>query len=465
MNCQECREELAAYIEGLLDETCKSRMDGHMAECTACQAELREVRKLTVQLTRDGLAVSPVSLETAIMDRILQEQALQLKSRRIPMKRIAKIAVAATLFLGAGIGISYFSAAPNGGAAFAQVLEQIEKAKNITWTTTIYERITSKDGQRHWYRTSLRKFAYKAPGLYRETSFDEKGNVHSVEITDAVNKRVLTLHPPSKRALIAEIRPPKDPEGPFRDAKRMLKDYNLQFVERRNTARGDINIFRHAAGESFFDCWIDQKSKQLVEYHINQGGNTLADYENDPRRNAEPEKECSWGTIVGSITKEIDYDADLDDSLFQFDVPKDYTIKTQKRHLVTEQEMIDYFRIMVDFNDKVFPNDLSQPSSDQLNKYREMPKTERPPQAQKLIETVDYYDQIRLRGLPLREFLLEHADWDSFRYFGKGVKLGDKDAIVCWYKLKGAQTYRVVYGDLSVKDVARQELPLQVEAK
>ena len=95
-----------------------------------------------------------------------------------------------------------------------------------------------------------------------------------------------------------------------------------------------------------------------------------------------------------------------------------------------------------------------------------MPQAERPPQAQKLIETVDYYEQIRLRGLPLREFLRESADWISFRYFGKGVKLGEKDRIVFWYKLKdskGPSTYRVIYGDLSVKDVAQEDLPLPAQ--
>jgi hypothetical protein len=95
-----------------------------------------------------------------------------------------------------------------------------------------------------------------------------------------------------------------------------------------------------------------------------------------------------------------------------------------------------------------------------------MPKAERPPEGQKLVETADYYDKIQLRGRPLREFLLESADWDSFRYLGKGTKLGDKQAIVCWYKLKDAKapnTYRVIYGDLSVKDVAAGDLPLPVE--
>ena len=345
------------------------------------------------------------------------------------MQRITILAATMAAVICVLLGLTHVDTNDNGALAFAQTVAQIKTAKTITWTTIIYERITSKDGQRHWYNTGLRKFAYRTPGLYRETSFDEKGNVDFVEITDAVNKKVLTLYPSAKVAKIAEVRPAYDPEGPFLDARRVLNDYNLQFVEKRNTARGDINIFRLVEGKSFFDCWIDQNSKKLIEYHINQGDNvTLADYEDDPRRNAEPEKEFSVGTIVGSVAKEIDYNADLDDSLFQFDVPKGYTIKTQKRHLITEQEMIDYFLIMVDFNDKVFPDDLSQPSSDQLNKYREMPKAERHPQAQKLIETVDYYEQIGLRGLPLREFLLEHANWNSFRYFGKGVKLDQSQA-------------------------------------
>jgi hypothetical protein len=45
----------------------------------------------------------------------------------------------------------------------------------------------------------------------------------------------------------------------------------------------------------------------------------------------------------------------------------------------------------------------------------------------------------------------------------KSVKLGDKDHIVCWYKLKGAKSYRVIYGDLTIKDLPPEYLPLPVE--
>jgi len=37
--------------------------------------------------------------------------------------------------------------------------------------------------------------------------------------------------------------------------------------------------------------------------------------------------------------------------------------------------------------------------------------------------------------------------------------LGDADAVVCWYRLKDAKDYRVIYGDLTVRDVPPERLP------
>jgi outer membrane lipoprotein-sorting protein len=89
MNCQECQDELTAYLEGLLDEPRQSQIDLHVAECVACQAELQAVRELTVRLARHGLAAPAISLETAVMDRILHDQALQL--RRLKMRKRLRV--------------------------------------------------------------------------------------------------------------------------------------------------------------------------------------------------------------------------------------------------------------------------------------------------------------------------------------------------------------------------------------
>jgi hypothetical protein len=88
----------------------------------------------------------------------------------------------------------------------------------------------------------------------------------------------------------------------------------------------------------------------------------------------------------------------------------------------------------------------------------------------KLLDTDMRYSPhsgVEVVGAPYFDFFFnpDNIVANSFRYLGKGVKLGDKDRIVCWYKLKGAKNpnaYRVVYGDLSVKDVAAKDLPLPV---
>ena len=280
-------------------------------------------------------------------------------------------------------------------------------ASSITWTDTVYIRETSKDGRRHWYRTQVSEEAFQSPGLYRETIVTENGNVALVRLTDAAKNKVLTLDPKNKVATMTDVaHSHRDIEGPFHDAQRALANaYNLQFVEKRTTPLGDINVFRKVEGTCFFDYWIDQRTKQLVEYRINQGGYvTLADYENDPMRNAKPEKECAGGHIVGSIENNIVYNAQLDNSLFSFDIPEGFTVKTQNRHYVTEQEVIDSIRILANVNDGILPAQIANAPAAWINKYHRIPKPERSPQAQKLVETVDHYEEIGLGTLPLRNF-------------------------------------------------------------
>ena len=47
----------------------------------------------------------------------------------------------------------------------------------------------------------------------------------------------------------------------------------------------------------------------------------------------------------------------------------------------------------------------------------------------------------------------------GFGYRSDGVKLGDADKILFWYRPEGAADYRVIYGDLHVSDVTEDRLP------
>lgn len=359
-----------------------------------------------------------------------------------------------------------------------------ERAKDITWKRTVYEYRTSKDGKRTWMRVAANlQHAYKPPGLYRVTEIDGQGQICRVEISDAVHRRQLAWWPNQKKARLSEseqIPPeqlPHNPRGPFVWIAEAMKKENLQWVETRGTATGEVNVFRHFIKDEFrfavdikgqntsWDVWIDQKTKQLVEFH--NPGSDVFDPEKDPARHNPPEKEWAIGKLAGSIEYDIVFSAELDDSLFLLEPPDGYVVENWVQPplpQVTEQEIIDYFGIMADFNNKTFPDQiiLFPFSFDRFTKLLTTPKGERTAAEQKFAETQHRYDMVGL-GLPVDHFIESSTEEGSFRYLGKGIKLGDKDHIVCWYKLKGARSYRVVYGDLSVNDLQPEALPLPVE--
>jgi hypothetical protein len=238
-------------------------------------------------------------------------------------------------------------------------------------------------------------------------------------------------------------------------------------VEKRKTPGGEANIFRYASRDKHngrdwsCDFWIDQTTKQLVELHV--PGADIYDPEKDPARD-NPPGENWYTTVPGDKQHDIVWDAELDDSLFRLEPPEGYALEVQRRGQITEKEMIDYLGVLADFNDKTFPDEGYIPS-DRINKAWDKAEKDRTAAENKIVKTVDFYTA-KFYKMPTAVFTIDHTVENSYRYLGKGVKLGDKDRIVCWYKLKDTKdpnTYRVVYGDLSVRDVAAKDLPLPVE--
>jgi hypothetical protein len=46
-----------------------------------------------------------------------------------------------------------------------------------------------------------------------------------------------------------------------------------------------------------------------------------------------------------------------------------------------------------------------------------------------------------------------------WRYAGQNVPFGDATTPIFWYQPEGSATYRVIYADLSILDVAPEDLP------
>ena len=60
------------------------------------------------------------------------------------------------------------------------------------------------------------------------------------------------------------------------------------------------------------------------------------------------------------------------------------------------------------------------------------------------------------KGMLFHQILESQGQW---KYAGAGVKLGDASKAIFWYQPQGSATWRVIYGDLSVKDVTPENLP------
>ncbi|MHC4204776.1 MAG: anti-sigma factor family protein, partial [Planctomycetota bacterium] len=131
MKCTESKELLVAYFEGLLEDSEQQAVEEHLKDCSACQAELQELKGLHDRLVTNGKALAQSNLEKDVMNQVIREQNVRLKAasratdalkiRRTIMKSpMTRIAAAAAVIIVAALGINYFMAP---SVTWAQVIE------------------------------------------------------------------------------------------------------------------------------------------------------------------------------------------------------------------------------------------------------------------------------------------------------------------------------------------------------
>ena len=145
MNCHECREETAAYLEGLLEQASQSQMELHIAGCSACRAELEAVRQLVTRLACDGLGESPVLLEAAVMDSILYRQAP--RKRKFLMRSFMGLAVSAAV---AVMILWTWDTTSDQHSLYAQIIRSMRNARSLHKTTYAQGKDSRKVGE-EWY--------------------------------------------------------------------------------------------------------------------------------------------------------------------------------------------------------------------------------------------------------------------------------------------------------------------------
>ena len=429
MNCKDCKENLVEYVEGLLDESQKQAVSEHLKSCPNCRAALQQLTNLHERLVKNGKALARSDFENDVMNQILREQNVQLKKvsratkaldiRRIIMKSpFVKIAAAAVVIIAVLIGLNPFKPS----ITFAQVVKPILNAR-----TMIFDMILGAD------ETGMVAHEIVVGPRIRRTM----SNLPNMTmIIDLDSENMLVLDSEAKTAVYADI------EG---DLGNRTRSY-IRFV------RQIIKQLQDGQVEELGEQMID--GRKAIGF-VGRGHNEEVTIWADPQTAIPIRIDVQIGQDLGFIMKNFEFDVDVDELLVSMDVPDGYTLKKTDMNLgnASEEDFVESLRIWADvINDGTFPDAIGT-----TNAMEEMPTL-----IQKLGEMKVTEEEGTRIGVTFGKGMLFHQILESnskWQYTGGGVKLGDASKVVFWYQPQGSSTCRVIYGDLSVKDVAPEDLP------
>jgi outer membrane lipoprotein-sorting protein len=433
MNCGQCKEILAAYIEGLLNESEKRAIQEHLKDCSLCRAEFQQLRSLCDRLAANGKALSGSDLENVVMNQIIREQNFRLKTpgrvvflpdiwRKIMKTKITKFAAAAAIIVAALLGIHFIGNPLGSNVTFARVIEPILNARIV-----VFDFIVGSEG------TGPVIHDIVAGNRIRRTF----SNMDTIMIIDLDNAKMLTLDPKTKGAAYIDIQGPLQ-EGTknfiefVRKVITNLKDLPVQELGQQNID-GLKAIGFHASGPNEeITIWADLQTAKPIRIELLLAQKSLY------------------------ILKNIEFDVPVDESLVSMDVPAGYTSSAKEFDMrqFTEQDFITVLRLWAEhllggsFPQSLTVGDLMSLTPQMGEKIGQLniPDEEKTQLGMTMGRGFVFFQQLDPYGI----------DW---HYAGSGVKLGEADKAIFWYQPKGSATYRVIYGDLSAKDVAPENLP------
>lgn len=428
MDCTKCKELLIAYVEGLLDESPKQTVAEHLKNCPACQAEADELSALQQRLVRNGKTVGQSDLENNVMNRIVREQNVRLKAAvkatealklrsKIMKSPITKIAAAAVIVIAAAILFN-----PIGNTVtFAKVVEPILNAKTVVLDMVIGDE-SGPVIHDIVVDSRIRRSMSNMPNL--------------VQIIDLDGGQMLALDTESQTGSYISI------EGPLQDATKNFVKFLKQVINQVKDGKVE------KIGEQVID---GQKTIGFVGKDQNVEITIWA----DPKTGHPIRIELGLGQMF-SVMKNFEFNTPIDSSLVSMNLPEGYTEKKANIDLgnATEEDFIESLRIGAKIlGDGVFPEEIGTEAT-----MKQMPALIEKLKAMNISEEEGTEMGIKVgKGMMFHQFLdAGGADW---HYAGSGVKLGDASKAIFWYQPQGTQTYRVISGDLSVKDVAPADLP------
>ncbi|MHC4536697.1 MAG: LolA family protein [Planctomycetota bacterium] len=373
--------------------------------------------------------------ETALAKSTKNQDTISLRRpliwRTIMKSPVTKIAAAAVIVIAVIICMLQL-----GGStpAFAEVVRPLLSARTATFKMTVdMEDVPAQtiDGM------------YMEPGRMRQ-EISQGGII----ISDQQQGTMVTLMPTEKKAMILEMQNvPEEQKGKanmflsIRDLISKTDDEAVEFIGEQEI--DGVNAIGYHIGNPNMEMTIWADAETLLPVQV----------------------EYSMGKLMGAegtvTMHDIVFDVELDESLFE--IPDGYSTQTvtYDASAPEEDDFIQSLRLWSEVTGGKFPSELNMKViieeffKVQIEKMGFDPKQAPDMSDPKFQEFMQIYAEVT-RSITFALRLPPESDWN---YAGKDAKFGDTETAIFWYHPEGSNTYRVIYGDLSVKEIAPENLP------
>jgi outer membrane lipoprotein-sorting protein len=340
--------------------------------------------------------------------------------RAIMQSRITKLAAAAVIAITGLVCIQFLT----GTSAYAQVVQELRNARTVVYTLITQ----TNQGNSETVKTDM---AYKEPGHLRTSTVDGY-----VAVVDGTSGRMISIVPGGGYTL-GEIKnlDKTGTQGPFASIEAMKNlpakaDENLGAKEIDGI---DCDGYRVTQGDLTTTVWLDTKTGDLVQV----------------------EQKYTSAPGMNRIIKNIKFDVVLDDSLFSLTPPEGYKpmgveMKSDAA-IETEETFVTWLRWWANGNtDDTFPPMVA--GTEIAKVCMDMAR-----QGKLKDSRWDKADtQLMFNALL---FVARQPADSNWRYMGENVKFGTPDKPIFWYRPAGSENYRVIYADLTVHEMAEDQLP------
>ncbi|MFA5864038.1 MAG: M56 family metallopeptidase [Phycisphaerae bacterium] len=318
----------------------------------------------------------------------------------------------------------------NGQPDYSAVVQAAQNVNAYFYTMKPARSLSTIDFKSTWY--------FKGIGRVRDVSTIQ-GVDQIIQVTDLHKNEQISLNPLQQQATLVTL-PPRTTPLPTSDTQ-LAATLQARTKDAKLTLLGKKTVDQHETFGYQFDTdnktlrakfrrivWADSKTLLPVRIEETNEYNDPTNPLSKPQHN---------------VLSDFVFNPSLNDSLFSTDPPKGYKLEVIKDFpplLPTQDNFLQGLKLWAELNGGQFPDSLTV--LEMMKVFRTISNPSKQLQIQQVLSFVRQQDQ---------------TNPESWGYAGKGVKLGEKEKPVFGYRPDNTTTYRIIYGDLSVKQVSKDQ--------